>query len=273
MSYLLDKKIKRNKFIKYSIFIVILFVLIFFKSSIFYGFSYTSSLILRPVLILGNNLGKKLLDVGSYFYSKNSLFLENEDLKSKLSEQETRISNYNSILDENLKIKEILGRKQEKTAMILAGILSKPNQSPYDTLVIDTGIKNGMLVGQKVFALGNVPIGRIAEVYANTAKVILYSSPGEKIEVVIGGKATTTSSSLGGDTFMQIIGRGAGNFEMILPRDFILEKGTEVVLPGIVPYIIGTVQTIISDPRDSFQKALLTSPVNIQELKFVQVEL
>jgi rod shape-determining protein MreC len=273
MSYLLDKKIKRNKFFKYSIFFVVLFILIYFRAGVFYGLSYVSSIIFRPVLILGNNIGDKLSNVGAYFYSKNSLFLENEDLKIKLSEQESRIVNYNSILDENLKIKEILGRKQEKANMILSGILSKPNKSPYDTLVIDTGTKNGILVGQRVFALGNIPIGRVAEVYTNTAKVILYSNPGEKIEVIISGQPASTSSSLGEDTFMQIVGRGGGNFEMILPRDFVLEKGTEVVLPGITPYVIGIVQTIISDPRDSFQKALLVSPVNIQELKFVEVEL
>ncbi len=59
---------------------------------------------------------------------------------------------------------------------------------------------------------------------------------------------------------------------MVMPRDFILEKGIEVVLPGITPYTIATVQTIISDTRDSFQKVLLLSPVNIFELKFVEVE-
>jgi len=46
-----------------------------------------------------------------------------------------------------------------------------------------------------------------------------------------------------------------------------------VVLPGITPYTLGIVQTILSDPRDSFQKALLVSPVNIFELKFVEVEI
>jgi cell shape-determining protein MreC len=240
-----------------------LFILIYFRAGVFYGLSYASSVIFRPVLILGNNIGDKLLNVGAYFYFKNSLLLENEDLKIKLSEQESRIVNYDSILDENLKIKEILGRKQEKANMILSGILSKPNKSLYDTLVIDTGTKNGILVGQRVFALGNIPIGRVAEVYTNIAKIILYSNPGEKIEVIISGS----------DTFMQIVGRGGGNFEMILPRDFVLEKGTEVILPGITPYVIGIVQTIISDPRDSFQKALLVSPVNIQELKFVEIEL
>ena len=276
MSYLLDKKIKRNKLFKYAIFVVILFFLIYFRVGVFNGLSYVSSVIFRPVLILGNSIGGSLSNAGAYFYSKKSLSFENENLKAKLNEQEARMSNYNSILDENLKIKETLGRKNEKINLVLAGILSKPNQSPYDTLVIDMGAKSGLVSGQKVFALGNVPIGRVAEVYANTAKIILYSNPGEKTEVVIGGKPARNADSVataGGDTFMQIVGRGGGNFEMILPRDFVLEKGTEIVLPGITPYTIGIVQTIISDPRDSFQKALLSSPVNIQELKFVEVEI
>jgi hypothetical protein len=59
---------------------------------------------------------------------------------------------------------------------------------------------------------------------------------------------------------------------MMLPRDLVIEKGNEVVLPGINIRAVATVETIISDPRDSYQKALLKSPINIQELKFVQVE-
>jgi cell shape-determining protein MreC len=159
-------------------------------------------------------------------------------------------------------MKEILGRKNEKTNLILTSILSKPNKSLYDTLIVDVGSKNGVSFGQRVFALGNVPIGSISEVYPNYSKVILYSSPGEKTEVVISGR----------DAFMQVVGRGGGNFEMLLPRDLILEKGAEAVLPGITPFTLGIVQAILSDPRDAFQKALLVSPVNIFELKFVEVE-
>ena len=48
--------------------------------------------------------------------------------------------------------------------------------------------------------------------------------------------------------------------------------GCQIVLPGINPYVLATVSTIISDPRKKKQKALLASPVNIQELKFVEVE-
>ncbi len=190
MSYLLDKKIKRNKILKYFIFVVVLFFLIYFRAGIFNGLSYVSQFVFRPVLILGNGIGQKLSEAGSYFYSKKSLLSENDSLKLKLSEQEARMSNYNSVLDENFKIKEILGRKNEKTDMILASILSKPNQSPYDTLVIDLGLKDNITAGQKVFALGNIPIGRVAEVYFNSSKIVLFSSPGEKTEVVISGLGT-----------------------------------------------------------------------------------
>ena len=71
---------------------------------------------------------------------------------------------------------------------------------------------------------------------------------------------------------MEVVDHKKGNFELILPRDFVIAEGAEVVLPGAFPYVLGTVKTIISDPRDAFQKALIVSPVNIQELKFVEVE-
>ena len=59
---------------------------------------------------------------------------------------------------------------------------------------------------------------------------------------------------------------------MILPRDLEILGGEQVVLPGITPYVVGIVETVISDPRDPFSKALLSSPVNIQELKFVEIQ-
>lgn len=262
MNYLLDRKIKRNKLSKIVLGTVILIVLIYFRSAVFSGFSTWTHNIFQPVLVLGNNIGEKFSNTGAYFKNKKLIVLKNEELQSQLDEMSAKLLNYNSILDENTKLKEILGRKGEKTVMTLASILAKPNQSFYDTLIIDAGINQGIKVGDVVFALGNAPIGRIAEVFSNSSKVILFSNPGEKTDVVVSGK----------DVFMQAVGRGGGNFEIILPRDFVIEKDTEVDLPGINHYALGIVRAITSDPRDSFQKALLVSPINIQELKFVEVE-
>ncbi|MFA6520611.1 MAG: rod shape-determining protein MreC [Candidatus Paceibacterota bacterium] len=263
MSYLLDKKIKQKKIFRITLGVGALLILFFFRSGIFSGLSYISQGVFHPVFLVGNDLGGKLKNLSSYFYSKNSLTLENQDLKTKLLTEEMRIANYNTLLAENENLKEILGRKNSKSPMVLAAILAKPNQSPYDILTIDIGTAEGATVGQIVFALGNIPIGRIAEVYPNSSKVILFSSAGEKTQVSVAGQ----------NLFLELVGRGGGNFEMIMPKDLTLEKGVQVVLPGINSYVVAINETIISDPRNPFTKALLVSPVNIQNLKFVEVEI
>lgn len=224
--------------------------------------STISYVVFRPVLILGNNFGEKFGGISGFFTSKASLYKENDDLKSELMKDKAMMANYDSIVAENLSLKEILGRKNEKSPMVLATILAKPSQSPYDTLVVDAGIEQGIKAGDIVFALGNVPIGRVAEVYPHSSKVILFTTTGVRTQVAVSDK----------HVFMELVGRGGGNFEMVLPRDFKLAKGDQALLPGIDNYLVGIVETIISDPRDPFIKALLVSPVNIQELKFVQVE-
>lgn len=263
MSYLQDKKNQRKKYINVGLLILILIIFFFFRNPIYKAMSSTFSVIFRPVLVVSSGVGNKWSGVAAFFSLKSSITKENENLKMKLGAEEARLANYNSLFAENEHLKSILGRKNEKTSLVLSAILSKPNQSAYDTLMIDVGAKQGIKEGNMVFALGNVPIGRINAVYPSSAKVILFSSPGEKTEAIV---------SIG-NIFMTLVGRGGGNFEMILPRDATLPKGTEVVLPGITPYVVAVVQTIITDPRDAFQKALLISPVNIQELKFVEVRI
>ena len=172
------------------------------------------------------------------------------------------MANYNSVLADDESLKEILGRKDPKVPMVLAAILAKPNQSPYDTLIIDAGTVEGIKTGDTVLALGDSPIGRVDVVYDNSAKVILFTNPGERTQAVVSGK----------DIFLELVGRGGGNFEMIMPKDLVLQKGDQVVMPGINSYALANVESILSDPRSPFTKALLTSPVNVEELKFVEVE-
>lgn len=261
MSYLIDKKIQRKKITKIIFGILFLLVLIYFRTSVGNSFSYLGNIFFRPILIVGQGISNRFSDIKFYFNSKKSISLENEDLKNQILESFADRANYLAVKEENNKLKEILNRKNEKTSMILSNILSKPNQSLYDTLIIDVGIDKGIEMGDTVFALGNIPIGHISEVYQNSSKVILFSNAGEKIQVVI----------IDENIFMEMTGRGGGNFEMIIPRDLIMEKGKQVIMPGNNSYVLALVESIISDPRDPFTKVLLISPVNIQQLKFVQI--
>jgi len=271
MSYLLDKKIKRKKFFSIVLCVVIVIILFYFRFGIFAGLSSVGQILFRPVLVVGRDIGEKFKSVGSYFISKNYLYNQNQKLQAEVDFNNARNSNYDSVVAENASLKEILNREDEKISMTLANILSKPNQSIYDTLLIDVGAKQGLQIGDIVFALGNVPIGRISDIFSNSSKVVLFSNAGEKTQAIVSGQLASPNQD--GDVFMELIGRGGGNFEMILPRDFTLQKGDQVVMPGLNSSVLAIVQTIISDLRDPFQKALLTSPVNIQELKFVEVEI
>jgi cell shape-determining protein MreC len=258
MNYLLDKKTRRRKFYYYLSFALLFLVLFYFRSNIFSKFSAASQTVFRPALRLGNKFGS----LGEFLRSKDTLITENQNLKLQLEENNAKTTNYDSLLAENQSLKEILGRKSEKVNMVLAAILAKPNQSAYDTLIIDAGMAEGARVGNTVFALGSVPIGRMAEVFTNSSKVVLFSNAGEKTRVLLGSNNFST----------EIVGRGGGNFEVVVPNGFTISKGDQAILPGINTYLVGTVIEIISDPRDAAQKALLVSPVNVQELRFVEVE-
>ena len=270
MNYLLDKKTKRKNFIYIVSSVFIFLILFYFRSGIWNGLSSLSHKLFRPVWVVGNNLGESLANFRLLFISKNSLDLENENLKLQLSQDKALMSNYDSLLMENANLKEIFGRTNEKMSFVLASILGRPSQSFYDTFIIDAGTREDLKVGDIVFALGNVPIGRIAEVYSRSSKVILFSNAGEKMQVIISLGANSEEEAVK-NISMEIVGRGGGNFEMIMPKDLTLAKGDQAVLPGLTPYVLGVVQTTISDPRYSFQKALLVSPVNVRELKFVEV--
>lgn len=278
MSYLLDKKTKRKKISQITVLIFAVLLLFYFRQGIRESLAYLAHQFFRPVWIVGNYAGARLGDIGSYFASKNSLYRENLNLKSELAAYEARTANYNSILSENIYLKETFGRKDEDIPLILSAILTKPNRSLYDSLIIDAGSGSGVTEGSLVLALGSVPIGRVAEVFPSSAKVVLFSTSGKKTSVVLRSVKSRAADTDSGpeeqeSLFTETVGRGGGNFEIILPREFSPEKGDEASLPGLSPRVVGVVQEVISDPRDPFIKALLSGPVNIQDLQFVEIEL
>lgn len=237
-------------------------VVLFLGISIFGNLSSFSHGLGRPIWEVSNFFQEKINSYSYLLKSNKNLLRKNNLLKDRLIESQAKYSDREVLFDENIKLKEILSRNIEVgDKIILGNILTKPNRSLYDILIIDVGTENQIKAGDKVLAYGNVLIGEVAEVYSKSSKVKLYSTAGEKLGVILSGK----------DIFLEAIGRGGGNFEIKLSRGVEVEKGNGIIIPGIYPYLIATVEKIISDPRDPAQKILLRSPVNIQELKWIQV--
>ncbi len=216
----------------------------------------------RPLWKVENTITSSVESGGYLVRTKSSVWNENETLKKENEELRLSLIDHDVLKTENTELKELLGRIPVKGEFILASILTRPNRSPYDTIIIDGGARAGMTLGAHVYANADVPIGEVSRVYADSALVMLYSNPGQTTEGLLDGSNAT----------VELVGRGGGNFEMMIPVELASETGTGVVLPGVKPEIIALIDAVISLPTDPMKKVILHSPVNIQGLKWVQVK-
>jgi len=161
-----------------------------------------------------------------------------------------------------------LPKENEDKTYILASIISRPPQSPYDILIIDAGYDNEIRAGMLVTAYGNVLLGYIAEVFPSTSKVKLISFSGEETNVLIESAGTGTSTVISAIA----VGRGGENLEIKLPSSIAINFGDQVKTMGTFSFIVGTIEKVEISLSDPFQKLLFRLPVNIQELKYVMIE-
>lgn len=192
--------------------------------------------------------------------SKKALVERNREMEEALT-QASFISFEKELLsEENIELKELLGRQAfEET--ILAVVLARPPVSVYDTFIIDAGEDDGVQTGDRIVVSGDIIIGTIAAAHNRTSTVKLFSAPGEVTDVNIGPENILASAE----------GKGGGNFTVRLPRGVGVEEGDIVTRPSISSKIFGIIEFIITDPVDPFQTILFKNPVNISEIKWVQV--
>ncbi|OHA88360.1 MAG: hypothetical protein A2653_02210 [Candidatus Zambryskibacteria bacterium RIFCSPHIGHO2_01_FULL_43_25] len=200
-------------------------------------------------------------DLRTTIWDKQKLEEENQALIRQIDELRGNLAELSILREENFYLKEMWGRRETFQSR-LARVLSGPGNSLYDFLVIDLGREEGAVEGQRVFSSGGFVIGNVSEVFGKTSKVILFSSPG-----------TITDASLERSGIaLSLKGKGAGNFSVLVPKQEEVAEGDLVVLPGLSSKPMALVYGIDTSETDSFKELLLSLPVNIFELKWVEVE-
>lgn len=179
--------------------------------------------------------------------------------EEKLALYETTEKNISLLRAENDALRELLGRTPIPKGVV-ASVLRTPAFSPYDSLIIDAGTKVGVKAGDLVL-VGETPAGVVAESFASSAKVKLYSTSGERTPILLSASST----------HMEALGRGGGNFEIAAPRDLPVEKGDIVTLPELHTAVFGVVEDVLFDPARAFQTILFRSPFNISEVRTVLI--
>jgi rod shape-determining protein MreC len=263
MTYLRRSNPKGKKELVRKVGLVVLIVFLF---SIHLVFPHFYGSIFYPITSVFWRSGAFIGDTVSHYIglasSKKSLIVENERLQKEMLSFTPSLLMLDSLRRENETLRALLGRSNSGR-MILATVLSRPPFSPYDSLIIDVGIDQGLAVGDKVYASTDVLLGDIVEVYRNTAKVDLFSSPGRVFPVLVGPSALQVEAE----------GRGGGNFRVILPTEVGVEKGDPVRFAQSKSNVVGVIEDIEVDSSDSLQEIRFKMPLSISEISYVEVNI
>ncbi len=242
----------RNTKKKQSLFI--LFGALLFGVLLWFIVSWISSFRGTTVPVYGDTLSLTT-------HSKQSLIKKVVALQTQLDVQGASLVSLSTLEKENEALKAEFGRT-DVVKGLLARVVVPPGRSLYDTLIVDMGSEEGVTVGQSVYAFGSIALGTVSEMTEHTATVLLYSASGRE----------TAGTATGSDIAVTLIGRGAGEYEVRMPRDISFQEGGVITEQSMSIHPLATIQKIVTDPRDPFQRLLAKAPVNLQTLKWVIVK-
>ncbi|HEY4505875.1 MAG TPA: rod shape-determining protein MreC [Candidatus Paceibacterota bacterium] len=192
---------------------------------------------------------------------KKGIVAENRSLKEELVKNEAiRVEN-KSLKEENTLLRSLLDSVPDDTRITLSTILSRPSNSPFDTFIISGGEDKSYSVGNLVYGTEFVVLGKVAEVYNKTSKVVLFSSYKVETPILVGPENITLSA----------VGHGGQNFSIELPEGLGVTVGDTLLLPTIRHAVIGTVGEIKPNPDGTTRTVIARSPINMYQLRFVMV--
>jgi len=198
-----------------------------------------------------------------HFSSKATLASQNETLTAQLSSTTAALADRDALYQENLPLKNILGRNAAMR-FILARVLMRPPATPYDTLLIDIGSKEGIVVGDTVYAAGTTAIGVVSVVYTSTARVTLFSSPGETYSATLRTKDNK-------ELPLTITGQGGGSLRAKVPAGSAVSVGDSIVLATIQGGFVASVSSVSTSQDQSFEMLYLQEPINPFTLGYIEI--
>lgn len=193
--------------------------------------------------------------------SRSNLVLENRRLRQEIEKNTSEQNRFETLEEEYKTLLEAYGRRPITGSVVLANVISKPPQSPYDVLIVDVGENVGIDVGAEVYGLGGIPIGLVHETVSGTSRVVLFSSVGEEHQATLNRTGATIT----------LKGVGGGNIEAQAAQDLDVRVGDTVSLPVFGGAVVAEVVDIEHIETQASKTVLLKVPVNVFHTRFVEI--
>ncbi len=117
-------------------------------------------------------------------------------------------------------------------SLLMVGILGITRTSLVSTITIDRGTADGVMMGMTVIAAGNILVGKVEEVFENTARVMMIDDSRFSASVHVGQKNILAESRglLKNMVALRLIARS----ESVAVDDLVVTSGLDVFYPGLV---------------------------------------
>ena len=205
---------------------------------------------------LSRTLGKTL----DFFQTRAALVEENVRLKERVASLELEVATLFFNRDDKASLLTLLGRSMADEGMA-ASILTRPPQSPYDLIIIDVGLREQVTEGARVALPEGPEIGTVSQVFPSFSRVKLFSTPSEKTQAVLERYEMP----------VELVGAGAGNFKIVVPRDTPVEIGDRILSARLDATLLAVVAEINLESTDSFKEILAKGPANIFSVRFIKI--
>lgn len=190
---------------------------------------------------------------------------ENTDLRNEIFELNKKLSDYQLVLDDNTRLKQLLQiNKNKNFESVFANIIIREPSQWYQWVIINKGLSDGITKDCPVIAVlinGDICVfGRVFEVYQNTAKVALITNSLVSIPVQI--KKSNVDCIIEGfnEQYLKLnfipdnIDLSVGEELITSPLSGVFERGIKVgKVTDIIKNDYGRYQEIVVEPYSQTQ--------------------
>jgi rod shape-determining protein MreC len=265
----MPKKYLTSNLIKFLAVAVICFLLIFLNPRSL--FDPVRGLFLEIVFPFQKTfylLGRAVAGTGEFLGSIGDLKKENESLLKENNNLSAEIARLNDEKNENVSLREQLKlAPKQKFNLEAAFVIGQDPQRLGSWIMIDKGSDNGIQTEMPVIVYEGILIGKVAEVTAHSAKIILLSDSTSVVNVM--DSETESRGVLKGEYGLGIL------LDMVSQQEA-LNSGDTVVTSGLgsnIPrgLLIGRIQEVKSTGDKLFQQAVVVPRIKYSKMDVVFV--
>lgn len=220
---------------------------------------FVSGIILLPVTTVSEWFEQSDQMIPVMLRDRTELTAEIKKLENELVVAKGQDQTFFRLQEENNRLRMLLGAQPNER--ILAGVIARPHDLPYDLLQIDQGRGDGIREDALVYAGNDQLLGQVVHVADDYSLVKLFTSPGSELTGFISGP----------DAIVTIEGVGGGVARAKVPQGVPISIGNLVYVPSVQPGMFGRLEFIDNRPSQPEQYAYITLDVGLQSLHFVAV--